>query len=129
MISDLGYRILRALAAYDQKWGTYTIAKEVRATPNDTTRALSNLLDQELVEFRFGYRITEEGLDELSRCPNLTTKAKKWASLVRQAVDSTGHETRVERAAIPSRISPMLSYTPDMEGLIDELREGLSEYD
>lgn len=129
MIDDLGYRILRALAAYGSNWGVETLSREVNAPRLATLKALHNLIQLEQVEFRYGYQITEEGIEELNRAPNLTTKAKEWANLVRQGINSSGHETRVERAAIPSRFSPLVSYTPDMEGLIDALRGELSEYD
>lgn len=129
MISSLGYAILRTLAAYDKSWGTFTISKEVNASVRETRYAVSQLLDQELIEFKYGYRITEEGIDELNRAPNLTQRARRWASMVRQGINSSGHETRIRRAAIPNRYSPQIGYTPDMEGLIDALREGLGEYD
>lgn len=133
MISSTGYEILRLLEGFAEFLGRRALSNQMGVSRSKTRSALNQLLKQGLIRnTRLGYQITEEGTEELDRAadhPLLTQDAKKWVSQVRCGIDSQGHETKVERAAIPNRFSPQTSYVMPMEEMIDEMRKGLAEYD
>lgn len=77
-----------------------------------------------------GYQITPEGVlaieEELAR-PFEEGGAKEWIMHVRMGIDTSGHETKIQRAACPDHLDPQMWVCPDMEGMVDALDRFLDD--
>lgn len=132
MISKYHYEILYQLNLFGHLQLSHLVALTQRETKTTAARMLTLLREELIRQDGRGYCLTEEGELEIARAiddPSLLTTAKAWIARARCGIDTKGQETRNERAACPSRIAPMDYYTVDMEGMIDLMREELSEYD
>jgi predicted ArsR family transcriptional regulator len=70
------------------------------------------------------YYLTTQGIDVLHiRSNRYGTTAEKWVSLVRQGMDSQGHETAIQRAKTPCCIEVREPNIPPIEEWIDSKRE------
>ncbi|MGD9209278.1 MAG: hypothetical protein PVI90_00810 [Desulfobacteraceae bacterium] len=81
-------------------------------------------VDPFIFEANRWYYLTIDGLDVLHiRSNRYGTTAEKWVSLVRQGMDSQGHETAVQRAKTPSCDEVIEPNIPPIEEWIDMKRE------
>jgi predicted ArsR family transcriptional regulator len=70
------------------------------------------------------YYLTTQGIDVLHiRSNRYGTTAEKWVSLVRQGMDSQGHETAIQRAKTPCCDEIREPNIPPIEAWIDAKRE------
>lgn len=126
------YNILWELQGFGVFWYPGTLAKQLGVETKSVAQSLGRLAAAGLVrQTGLGYQITDEGVDELEAAkkhPDLTQEAHAWINLVRAGIDDKGKETQVINAAIPGRISPEMSYTPQLEELVDALERELDDY-
>jgi hypothetical protein len=103
------------------------IASEIGMDVNNVRRIIYRMRDDvDPCIFNVGrwYYLTVDGIDILHiRSNRYGTTAEKWVSLVRQGMDSQGHETAIQRAKTPCCDEIREPNIPPIEEWIDSKRE------